>query len=49
MFCTANGDASDVNCIAGGLGVGEDWKGSCLVGTCGLCTGSKGSILPLFS
>ena len=26
VFCTANGDASDVNWIAGGLGVGEEYE-----------------------
>ena len=45
VFCTENGDGSDVNWIAGGLGVGEDWAGCGLVGTCGLCTGAEGLVL----
>ena len=44
VFSTLNGDASEVNWMAGILGVGEVWGAvtSGLCGTCGLCTGTEG-------
>ena len=44
VFSTLNGAASEVNWMAGGLGVGDAWGGvtSGLCGISGLCTGAKG-------